>query len=249
MEPSSQEPIRDIGDRFQQQTKYYRDRMLRGGPYRTAQPDLYKTYPDCETVALADFNFPDILTVLEAVGRRKSIRHFRDSPITGQQLSCLLWASSGIARQEHGYAFRTAPSAGALYPIETYLAVNQVQEIQPGIYHYNIPGHTLEPLSQGAQGGRISQAALGQTMCEEAAVVFIYSAVFQRSRWKYGQRAYRYIYLDAGHIAENLALTAAALGLGSCQIGALFDDECNDILKLDGVAESVIYMSVVGNLQ
>ena len=83
-------------------------------------------------------------------------------------------------------------------------------------------------------------------MCVESAVVFIWTSIFQRMKWKYGQRAYRYVYLDAGHIAENLALTATSLGLGSCQIGALFDDEVNEIIDVDGAEESVIYMSVVG---
>lgn len=246
MKSFSQGPIRDIGDQFQQQTKYHRDRMPVGGPDWTAQPDLYKTYPDSEVFSLPKFDFPEIANILEAIGRRRSVRHFKDSPITSRQLSCLLWASAGIARRKQDYSFRNAPSAGALYPIETYLAVNQVQEFEPGLYHYNVAGHALERLEKGRQGSRLSRAALGQKMCEEAAAVFIYSAVFQRSKWKYGQRAYRYIYLDAGHIAENLALAAAGLGLGSCQIGALFDDECNEILNLDGVTESVIYMSTAG---
>jgi SagB-type dehydrogenase family enzyme len=80
----------------------------------------------------------------------------------------------------------------------------------------------------------------------EAPVVFIWTAVFQRTKWKYGQRAYRYIYLDAGHIAENLALAAVSLGLGSCQIGALFDEEINQIIGVDGKEESVLYMTVAG---
>jgi SagB-type dehydrogenase family enzyme len=84
-------------------------------------------------------------------------------------------------------------------------------------------------------------------MCSDAAVVFVWTGVFNRSKWKYNQRAYRYIYLDAGHIDGNLALAATSLGLGSCQIGAFFDDEVNKIIEVDGVAESVIYMSVVGN--
>ena len=89
-------------------------------------------------------------------------------------------------------------------------------------------------------------AALGQEMCAEAAAVFVWTAVFARSKWKYAQRAYRYIYLDAGHIAENLALAAVSLGLGTCPIGALFDDEVNKLLAVDGIEESVVYMSVVG---
>ena len=161
-------------------------------------------------------------------------------------LSYLLWASTGISRKEEGYEFRTAPSAGALYPIETYLVVNNIKEINPGVYHYNIQNHYLELLKEGDYAVETAKAALGQKMCVEASVVFIWTAIFQRMKWKYNQRAYRYVYLDAGHIAENLALTATSLDLGSCQIGALYDDEVNDIIGVDGTEESVIYMSVVG---
>jgi SagB-type dehydrogenase family enzyme len=92
----------------------------------------------------------------------------------------------------------------------------------------------------------VTRAALDQEMCKAAAVVFIWTAVFQRSKWKYGQRAYRYVYLDAGHIAENLALAATSLDLGSCPIAALYDDEVNRIIGVDGTAESVIYITVIG---
>jgi SagB-type dehydrogenase family enzyme len=110
-----------------------------------------------------------------------------------------------------------------------------------------VKGHVLEELRAGQFGHDITQAALGQKMCLEAAAVFIWTAVFQRSKWKYDQRAYRYVYLDAGHIAGNLALAAVAIGLGTCQIGALFDDEVNAIVGVDGTDESVVYMSVVGH--
>ena len=95
----------------------------------------------------------------------------------------------------------------------------------------------------------MAQAALDQEICAEAPVVFVWSAIFNRSKWKYKQRAYRYVYLDAGHIAENLALSATSIGLGSCQIGAFFDDEVNRIIEVDGVEESAIYLSVVGHLE
>jgi SagB-type dehydrogenase family enzyme len=162
------------------------------------------------------------------------------------QLAYLLWAATGIGRTEEGYEFRTAPSAGALYPIETYLVANDVQNLEPGLYHYAIRSHELEQLALGNLRQAAAMAALGQAMCAEAPVVFVWTALFGRSKWKYGQRAYRYVYLDAGHIAQNLALTAVSLGLGSCQIGALFDDEANKIIGLDGTAEGVIYMSTVG---
>ena len=123
---------------------------------------------------------------------------------------------------------------------------NNVEKISQGVYHYNIQNHYLELLKEGNYAVQTAQAALKQGMCADAPVVFIWTAIFQRMKWKYDQRAYRYIYLDVGHIAENLALTATSLKIGSCQIGALFDDEVNKIIDVDGTEESVVFMSVVG---
>jgi SagB-type dehydrogenase family enzyme len=177
---------------------------------------------------------------------RRSIRRFQQKPISEGQLSYLLWAATGIQRIEGGYEFRTAPSAGALYPIETYLAANNVSNLENGLYHYSVKHRQLEQLGKGDYGTAVAKAALGQLMCAQAAAVFIWSAIFQRCKWKYGQRAYRYIYLDAGHIAENLALAAVSLNLGSCEIGALYDDQVNAILDIDGTDESVICMAALG---
>ena len=239
----------EIGDKFQQDTKYSRYSMGGGGLDWNNQPDLYKTYPNCKKIKLDKPETISNLTLYNILKKRKSIRNFSDKPITKQQISNLLWASTGIQREEHGFNYRTAPSAGALYPIETYLIVNRVKEIPKGIYHYSIKDHTLEELKTGDFGIEISHAALEQNMCKYASVVIIWTAIFNRSKWKYGERAYRYIYLDAGHIAENLALSSTSLGLGSCQIAALFDDEINELLGVNGIEESVIYMSVVGNLK
>jgi len=234
-----------VGDRFQHETKYDPDRMpLASGPAR--QVPLYKHYPHAPKVKLpdcADMETPALHRVLRT---RKSVRRFSGRAIELDKLSFLLWASTGIRRTEAGYEFRTAPSAGALYPIETYLVVNNADDIEPGLYHYAIRQHQLEQLARGDYSGRIAAAALGQGMCAEAAVVFVWSAVFDRGKFKYGQRAYRYVYLDAGHIAENLALAAVGVALASCQIGALYDDQVNAIFGLDGTAESVLYMSAVG---
>jgi SagB-type dehydrogenase family enzyme len=235
-----------VGDNFQQETKYQRDKMSGKSLDWASQPKIYKDYPDCQTIQLPDISPLSDTTLHEVLKNRKSIRKYQNKPIKKETLSYLLWASTGISRTEGGYEFRTAPSAGALYPIETYLVVNNVEEIDPGVYHYNIQNHYLELLKEGDCAVQTAQAALGQRMCADAPVVFIWTAIFQRMKWKYDQRAYRYIYLDAGHIAENLALTATSLGLGSCQIGALYDDEVNQIIDVDGTEESVIYMSVVG---
>ena len=235
-----------IGDNFQQETKYYPDKMSGRQLDWTSQPKRYKTYPDCQTIELPDISPLSDMPLYKALRQRKSIRNYQNTLLKKETLSYLLWASTGISRKEGKYEFRTAPSAGALYPIETYVVVNNVEELDPGVYHYNIQNHYLELLKEGDYAVETAKAALGQRMCAEAPVVFIWTAIFQRMKWKYGQRAYRYIYLDAGHIAENLALNATSLGLGSCQIGALYDNEVNQIIDVDGTEESVIYMSVVG---
>jgi SagB-type dehydrogenase family enzyme len=236
-----------VGDRFQKETKYCRD-MLRGRMLDWARkPEVYKEYPSSSQIELPAFKSITTGSVDEALRKRRSIRHFTGQPLTAEILSYLLWAAAGIQRVERGHEFRTAPSAGALYPIETYLYVDSVGDIESGIYHYAVKGHRLEQLRLGQFGSEIMMAALGQKMCLGAPVVFIWTAVFPRSKWKYEDRAYRYIYLDAGHIAENLALAATAIGLGTCQIGALFDDEANGLIGVDGTDESVIYMSTVGH--
>jgi SagB-type dehydrogenase family enzyme len=147
-----------------------------------------------------------------------------------------------------GYGLRTAPSAGALYPLELYLSVQNVSAIESGLYHYAVEPHQLEGLAKGDFRLRVARAALDQEMAYAASAVFIWTAVFERSKWKYRQRAYRYVYLDAGHSAQNLALAAVALGLGSCQIAAIYDDEANELLGVDGVTESTIYMTAVGKV-
>ena len=235
-----------IGDDFQQATKYIRDKMTVGGRDVSSKPSLYKEYRGKTTITLPSMESMETSSVDQALRHRKSIRSYSTRPITKQQLAYLLWASTGIQGRGQGFDFRTAPSAGALYPIETYLAVNNVEGVPQGLYHYSIKLHTLEELQSGDVSQAITVAAMGQRMCLQAAVVFIWTAVFQRTKWRYHDRAYRYIYLDAGHIAQNLALAATSLGLGSCQVGALFDDEVNDIIGVDGTDESTIYMTVAG---
>ena len=238
-------PEKNIGDRFQQQTKYARG-TLGDGPDWSIQPELYKTYPDAIHVALPALVPHSKYTFDEVVKNRRSIRSFSPQALSMEQLSSLLWISTGNQRTEDGFAFRTTPSAGALYPIETYVVAHRVGHLEPGVYHYDIQHHGLELVKSGDYRKMIAQAALDQMMCAAAPVVFIWTGLFNRSKCKYGQRGYRYIYLDVGHIAQNLALGAVSLGLGSCQIAALYDDEVNSLVDVDGTDESVLYMSVVG---
>ena len=236
-----------IGDRFQDETKYRRESLGGGMLDWRSKPEVYKEYPGAKRIDLPEFDAITTLPVKEVLSTRRSVRHFSGEPLALTELSYLLWASGGIQRVERGVEFRTAPSAGALYPVETYLIVDGVEGLGPGLYHYNVKGHLLEELRTGQFGHEITQAALGQKMCLEAPVVFVWTAIFYRSKWKYKQRAYRYIYLDAGHTAGNLALAAHGIGLGTCQIGALFDDEVNAVVGVDGTEESVVYMTVVGH--
>jgi SagB-type dehydrogenase family enzyme len=235
----------EIGYLFQQETKYWRDRPGGGMLDWSQKPSPYKEYPGVVEIGLPAFQPPGV-TLEWCVRNRRSVREYAPEPVLLDQISFMLWASTGIRGRIQGYEFRTAPSAGALYPIETYLLVNNCSGLSNGIYHYSVRRHSLEIVKQGDFGEGLAHASLGQSMCAEAPCVFIWSAVFGRSKWKYKDRAYRYVYLEAGHLAQNLALAAVPLGLGTCQIAAFFDDEVNQLVGLDGTEESVIYLSTVG---
>jgi SagB-type dehydrogenase family enzyme len=235
-----------IGDRFQKETKYSRA-MLGGPPRARPRPDVAARRPAGQNrIRLDPPSKEDSPPLWDVLARRRSVRAFKETPLPLSHLSRLLWAAQGITRKTCGHGLRTAPSAGALYPVETYLAVHKVEDLDPGIYHYDVQNHALELISAGDFRRDAAEAALGQSFTASASVVLIWTAVFGRSKAKYRERAYRYVYLDAGHIAQNLALAAVALGLGSCQIAALFDDEVNGLVGADGEAESVIYMTAVG---
>jgi SagB-type dehydrogenase family enzyme len=238
---------KNIGEDFQAETKYFRNKRLGGNLDWANKPEVYKSYPSSKTVQLPSELREAAISFSEVLQKRRSTRTFSDEPLSKVDLAFLLWASTGIQRIEHDYAFRTTPSAGALYPIETYIAVNNVEDINQGIYHYNIENHWLEEIKLGDFGETLAHAALDQEMCVDSSVVFIWTAVFQRSVWKYSQRAYRYVYLDGGHVAQNLALAATSINCGSCHIGAFFDDEINSIMDIDRKNESVICLSVVGH--
>jgi SagB-type dehydrogenase family enzyme len=236
-----------VGDDFQTETKYNRNKRFGGNLDWENKPEIYKSYPSNRTIKLPSGIKESTIGFAEVLSIRKSIRAFSNQPLSKVDLAFLLWASTGIQRVEHGYEFRTAPSAGALYPIETYIAANNVEDVESGIYHYNIKNHLLEEIKTGDFGEALAHAALDQEMCAKASAVFIWTAIFGRSKWKYSQRAYRYVYLDAGHIAENLALAASSIICGSCHVGAFFDDEINSIVGINGTEESGICLSVVGH--
>ncbi len=237
---------RRIGEEFQERTKYRRESP--GGGARWQRPfPLRKIYPPAHPrTPLPPAQASGGAGIWDAIRARRSVRSYGAREVALNELAQLLWAGQGITGETDGLQFRAAPSAGALYPIETYAAVRKVHALPPGVYHYEVESRSLALIEPGDRSHDCANAALGQEMCAEAALLLIWTAVVGRSARKYSQRAYRYIYLDAGHLAQNVALACVALDLGCCMIGALFDDEVNAILGVDGRDETVLYMAAIG---
>jgi len=254
------------GRDFQQGTRYRRGAMEERELDWRSKPSTCKFYPHAPVISLPyplpapdEEAAPDLWT---CVAQRRSVRSFGAVPVTLAELSRLLWASCGITTSfvtPHGQDFyRAAPTAGALYPIETYVVANRVEGLDPGLYHYRVTGmdilerpivegsHCLERLRAGDLSHQIEAAALDQPLCRKAGAVLVWTAVFARSEWKYRDRAYRYVYLDAAHIAAHVSLAAVALGLGSCAVAAFYDEEVDSLIGVDGISESTLYMTAVG---
>ncbi len=235
------------GENFQQKSKYIRNQLPRHQLDWSKKPDSFKSYPDAKkSIKLPDPEFNKDIRFWKVILNRQSIRKFKNEPITLNQLSLLLFGMTGLTRIYPQVAFRTVPSAGGLYPIEIYPMINNVESIEQGIYHYNIAKHCLELLKDGDFRGDVTKACLDQIMAYNSAINFIWTANIERSSWKYLQRCYRYIYIDAGHIGQNFYLIAEALGLGACTIGAIYDDELNNLISIDGIHETAIYVGVIG---
>ena len=163
------------------------------------------------------------LSLEEVLAARRSIRDFTPEPLTRQELSQLLWAAQGLTSEWGG---RTAPSAGALYPLELYLATPD------GLYRYLPDGHRVEVLASDDVRSPLATAALGQEAVADAPAVLIVAGVYARTAAKYGDRAERYVHLEAGHTAQNVLLQAVALGLGGVPIGAFEDRAVQEVLGL-----------------
>lgn len=186
------------------------------------------------------------MAIEDAIDVRRSVRDYVDKSLSLVQLSRLLWAAQGVTGKTYGHALRSAPSAGALYPIEVYVVAHAVEGLERGIYHYRVGYHALELVKEGDFRRGMERAGLEQKMLGAASATFVLSAVFERTRAKYGERSLRYVYLEAGHISQNVALEAVSLGLGSVCVGAFRDDAVNGLLGLDGKKESAVYVQAVG---
>lgn len=207
------------------------------------QPARTKSYPGAHRTQLPAETEPPELAVASAIGQRRSLRDYADRPLNVGELSWLLSAATGRSGDD---GLRTAPSAGAQYPIETYVAISRVDGLEPGIYHYVPDHHALDLVRAGSFGGDLMLAALGQEFVRQAPIVVVLSAIFQRVRWRYRERGYRFALIEAGHIGQNLYLAAEAAGLGTCAVGSFVDDALNRLLGLDGADEAALMVLPVG---
>jgi SagB-type dehydrogenase family enzyme len=193
---------------------------------------------------------PDLgtATLARAVTGRRSCRTFAALPLALSDLGSLLHTAYGVTGTVAGaeQAFRSAPSGGALYPLELYVVCHHVEELEFALYHYDPLLHRLELLGPLKRRAGAELTPYGEVLAESAAVVAM-TAVFWRSRFKYGARAYRFALTEAGHVAQNLLLAATALGLASVPVGGFYDRAVDEFIGVDGIYEGSLYLVPVGH--
>ncbi len=188
------------------------------------------------------------LDLWQAIKQRISVRNYAEQALTLEELSLLLWATQGVRRVSARPAtLRTVPSAGARHAFETFLLINRVEGLPPGLYRYAAIEHALFAVDLAQDiNARVTTACEDQSQVANSAVTFIWAAVIERMTWRYQVRGYRYILLDAGHVCQNLYLAAGGLNCGVCAIAAYDDDMLNQELRLDGVNQFVAYVASLG---
>jgi SagB-type dehydrogenase family enzyme len=188
----------------------------------------------------------DLDTVFQ---RRRSIREYTRDPISLLELSYLLWWTQGVQKiSDRPATLRPVPSAGARHALETYLLINNVEDLTSGLYRYVALEHALVELEKTADTAAGIAAASGpsQPLCASSAVTFLWVAVAERMTWRYSERGYRFLFFDAGHVCQNLYLAADRVSCGVCAIGGFNDENINPLLGLDGEEHFVIYLATVG---
>jgi SagB-type dehydrogenase family enzyme len=191
-------------------------------------------------VKLPGPNEKGAISIEETLNRRRSVRDYRSGALSLEEVAQLLWAASG----ENLYR-RTAPSAGATYPLENYLLAGEVERMEQGLFHYAHSTHTLERRKDEDLRRKLAGAALGQGMIERAPITIVIAADSGRTTGRYGQRGARYVHMEVGHAGQNVSLQAVALNLGTVMIGAFDDKEVKEIL---GIGEEPLYLIPVGRV-
>lgn len=248
--PDRGEPPTGTGREFMERTKYRylsRSDQEKGLPQPPLEvpPDPDKPFIDLPGPETIDIPPLDLRTAIE---HRRSVRSYAREPLSLAELAFLLWCTQGVQRVAGTYAtFRTVPSAGARHALETYLLVNDVEGLDPGLYRYLALSHRLQQLdTDPTLAVRIMEACLDQQFIVRSGVTFLWVAVPYRMTWRYTERGHRELHKDAGHACQNLYLAAEAVGCGVCAIAAYDDDTMAEILGIDGVEQFLIYLATVG---
>lgn len=188
------------------------------------------------------------IDVRKVIERRTSVRNYSPEPLSLEELSYLLWCTQGVKEVVRNAAtFRTVPSAGARHALETYILANNVSGLEKGLYRFLPIEHRLTEINMDENiADEIKRGCLDQAFVKTSAATFIWTAVPYRMTWRYGQRGYRYLHLDAGHVCQNLYLSAESIDCGVCAIAAFLDEEINPVIGVDGENEFVIYVATAG---
>jgi SagB-type dehydrogenase family enzyme len=217
----------------------------------------FKSYPTSQSLSLTGpGEFEDTASseyLRDAVTRRRSIRQFSGEPITLNNLSNIIFNAYGITGKitlNFGVEepVRAVPSGGGLYPLELYVASHKIEGLPPGIYHYNVLKHSLELVREGQFSAELGRALFYEEMFKGVSAAFLITGILKRSSIKYGERAYRFMMLEAGHVGQNICLTSFSLNLGCLMLGGFYDDDVDRILGIDGVSETTLYASAVGHV-
>ena len=209
----------------------------------------YKSYPRFPQIILPHSNQPHDLFV--ALENRKSHQSFTSASLSVKAYGALLRYGLGTARPTEmlpdGRTYRVYPSAGFRYPIETYVIIFHGDEnIVPGLYHYDVKAHALTTLWKRSFSQKEIHELARAPWIDKATALIVYTAIFWRTQIKYGERGYRYILLEAGHIAQNVQIVASAIGVQSCPLGGTNDKEIEELIDIDGVNESLVYTLAIG---
>jgi SagB-type dehydrogenase family enzyme len=206
---------------------------------------LYKTYDSAQKTKLPISSLEGI-SLNDAIAKRKSIRSFAEKKLNLQQVSIILQSADGITHYYKTYALRSAPSGGALYPIDIYLFASGVDSLPNGMYHFQVSDSSLELVKEGNFNDQLCKASFDQECVGASPITLVLTARFPRSTKKYADRGYRYTYMEAGSICQNIYLQTASLGLGTVSVGAFNDDALNLLLKVDGIEEAALLIMPVG---
>lgn len=195
-----------------------------------------------EVINLPEPQYDSDVSIEQSFLNRRSIRSYTGEPLTLREVSQLLWVAQGITDPR---GFRTAPSAGALYPLEVYLVAGDVEDLTSGVYRYEPDDHQLARIIDGDKRAELADAALAQPCVKEGAISIVFAAVYERTTVKYGERGIRYVHMEAGHAGQNLCLQATAMGLGVVTVGAFHDEQVSKLLNLPQ-DEKPLYIIPVG---